>query len=136
MGVRRVGVRKVGALRVGGPKFRAFFPCPAGNFILSSLSGLEFSGCRVKPLRPRSRRGFTRQPQKPKRAHLRVPVFKTPPKFNEKTPREGRKERILRRNREKKSEILGGPGEGPGEGRSWKGGPGKGGPGKGGPGKP
>ena len=33
--------------------------------------------------------------------------YKTPPKFHEKTPREGRKERILRREREKKREILG-----------------------------
>ena len=50
------------------------------------------------------------------------PTLQTPPKFHEKTPREGRKERIFRREREKKSEILGGPGEG---------GPGKGGPGEG-----
>ena len=28
-------------------------------------SRLEFSGCRVKPRRPRSRRGFTRQPESP-----------------------------------------------------------------------
>ena len=53
----------------------------------------------------------------PKRAHLIVPVFKTPPKFNEKTPREGRKERILRREKGKKSEILGGPAEGAVRGR-------------------
>ena len=38
--------------------------------------------------------------------------LQSPPQFNEKTPREGRKERIFRREREKKSEILGGPGEG------------------------
>ena len=31
------------------------------------------SSCRVKPRRPRSRLGFTRQPREPKRAHLRVP---------------------------------------------------------------
>ena len=48
---------------------------------------------------PQSHQGFTRQPENSKREHLRVPVFKTPPKFNEKTPREGRKERILRRSR-------------------------------------
>ena len=34
---------------------------------------------------------------------------KTPPKIHEKTPREGRKERILRRERKKKREILGPP---------------------------
>ena len=50
-----------------------------------------------------SRRGFTRQPENSKRAHLSAPALQTPPKFNEKTPREGRKERILRREREKKS---------------------------------
>ena len=33
------GARRVGGRRVGGPKFRAFFLSPAGNFILSSLSG-------------------------------------------------------------------------------------------------
>ena len=78
--------------------------------------------------------------REPKRAHLRVPL-QTPPKFHEKTPREGRRERIFRREREKKSEILGrsGGGQGgPGEGRSWgraalgEGRPwGKGGPGEG-----
>ena len=69
----RVKPRRVGPRRVGGPKFRAFFPSPAPMFILSSLSWgsyrgilvvfearrslkcerLEFSGCRVKPRRPR-----------------------------------------------------------------------------------
>ena len=38
--------------------------------------------------RPRSRRGFTRQPENSKRAHLRAPALQTPPKFHEKTPRE------------------------------------------------
>ena len=99
-----------------------FFPLPPQNSFFSSLSGcllvefwwclkartlkcarLEFSGCRVKPRRPRSRRGFTRQPENSKRAHLSAPALQTPPKFNEKTPREGKKERILWREREKKS---------------------------------
>ena len=44
-----------------------------------------------------------------KRAHLSAPALQTPPKFHEKTPREGRKERILWREREKKREILGFP---------------------------
>ena len=45
------------------------------------------------------RRGFTRQHENSKRAHLRVPALQTPPKFHEKTPRE--------REREKKSEDGG-----------------------------
>ena len=45
------------------------------------------------------------------RAYLRVPVFITLPKFHEKTPREGRKSENGG-EREKKSEILGGPAEG------------------------
>ena len=48
-----------------------------------------------------------------KRAHLSAPALQTPPKFHEKTPREGRKEGILRRDREKKREILGPPPIGP-----------------------
>ena len=43
----------------------------------------------------------------PKRAHLRVPALQTPPKFNEKTPRERQEERKWEREREKKSEIWG-----------------------------
>ena len=35
----------------------------------------------------------TRQPENSKRAHLRDPALQTPPKFNEKTPRERLKER-------------------------------------------
>ena len=72
--------------------------------------------------------------REPKRAHLSAPALRTQPKFNEKTPREGRKERILRREREKKRAkfwaVQGkcGPGEvrvqgkcGPGKGGSWEG---------------
>ena len=36
-----------GVRRVGGPKFRAFFLSPAGNFILSSLSGGSSRGILV-----------------------------------------------------------------------------------------
>ena len=43
---------------------------------------------------------------------LRVPAFKTPPKFNEKTPREIRKNEIFGGREKKRSEILCGPGEG------------------------
>ena len=77
---------KGGARRVGGPKFRAFFPLSRHHChsFLPSLGGLivefwwcfeapeplksarlEFLGCRVKPRRPQSRRGFTRQPESP-----------------------------------------------------------------------
>ena len=37
------------------------------------------------------RRGFTRQPENSKRAHLRVPALQTPPKFNEKDTQGDRK---------------------------------------------
>ena len=50
------------------------------------------SGCRVKPRRLRGRRGFTRQPENSKRAHLTPPALQTPQKFHEKTPRERQKE--------------------------------------------
>ena len=42
-----------------------------------------------------------------KRAHLSAPALQTPPKFHEKNPREGRKERILRRERGKKARNFG-----------------------------
>ena len=58
--------------------------------------------------------GFHTTAREPKRAHFRVPAFtNTTKKFNERTPRERKKERKLWREREKKSEILGGPAEGP-----------------------
>ena len=60
----------------------------------------------------RAARARTRQPEDSKRAHLSAPALQTPPKFHE-TPREGRKERILRRDSEKKREILGPPPFGP-----------------------
>ena len=61
--------------------------------------------------------GFHTTARDPKRAHFRVPAFKTPPKFNEKTPRETQKERNGGGKGKKKSEILGGPAEGgPAEG--------------------
>ena len=51
----------------------------------------------------------TRQPENSKRAHLSAPALQTPPKFHEKTPKEGRKERIFRREREKKARNFGPP---------------------------
>ena len=138
------GGPKGGGPNGGGPKFRAFFfPLPPQNSFFSSLSGglhVEFWWClkrrgahmctfgvlRLPCEAPAARSGHMTT-KEPKRAHLRVLVFKTPPKFNEKTPREGRKERILRRERAKKSEILGGPGEGRSRGRAVQGNCSKGG---------
>ena len=40
------------------------------------------------------RLGFTRQPEKSKRAQLRAPALQTPPKFHEKTPRERKKTKM------------------------------------------
>ena len=72
VGAGRVGVRRVGARRVGSPKFRSFFPATISLFLClcgGSSRGilvvflkagalkcarLEFSGCRVKPRRPRT----------------------------------------------------------------------------------
>ena len=132
----------MGARRVGGPKFRAFFPCPAAKFVFffplwgSSRGILVFevpepSNVHVwssravvcEPRRPGlvGPPGFHTTAREPKRAHLRAPALQTP-KFHEKTPREGRKKRILRRDREKERDILGGPGEGRSrEGRSREG---------------
>ena len=123
------------ALHLDSPNFRSFFPLSRRKIrsFLPSLGGpsrgilvvflkdrnpqmctFGLSGCCVKPaaaLPIHSRQGFTRQPESSKRAHLTGPRrFKTPPKFQEKTPREGRKERILRRESEKKKrEILAPP---------------------------
>ena len=67
------------------------------------------SGCRATL----GRRVFTQQPENSKRPHLSAPALQTPPKFHDKTNRDGRKERILRRESEKKREILGLPPFGP-----------------------
>ena len=77
VGARTLGARTVEARRVGAQNFALFFPSPATIVFLFSLScwsfrgilvvfeapgtlkcaRLEFSGCRVKPRRPRSRLG-------------------------------------------------------------------------------
>ena len=49
----------------------------------------------------------TQQPENSKRAHLTAQALQTPPKFHEKTPREGRKARIFRRERENKARNFG-----------------------------
>ena len=82
---RKNGAPKGGGPKGGGPKISRFFCSlpPEISFFLLSLgvfswnfggvlktgtlkcARLEFSGCRVKPRRPRSRRGFTPQPESP-----------------------------------------------------------------------
>ena len=56
------------------------------------------SGIKVPPKPP----GFHTTTREPKRAHLTPPALQTLPKFHEKTPRERRKERIMRQERGKK----------------------------------
>ena len=56
--------------------------------------------------------GFHTTAREPKHAHLRAPALQTPPKFNEKTPRETQKERNFRWERAKKERNFGGPAEG------------------------
>ena len=81
-GGRRVGAPKGGAPKGGGPKIsRFFFPSPAAKFVLFfhillvvsltfggvwsagalKCARLEFSGCRVKPWRPRNKSGQKNQ---------------------------------------------------------------------------
>ena len=62
---------------------------------------------------PRAARGFTRQPENSKRAHLSFPALQTP-EFHEKTPREREKKNENGGGRgKKKREILGPPPFGP-----------------------
>ena len=70
---------------------------------------LEFSGCRVRVPVARSggAAGVPHDNQSPNVHILGLRPSKTPPKFNEKTPRETQKERILLREREKKERNFG-----------------------------
>ena len=68
------------------------------------VGGPKFRVPLILPLR-RGRRGFTRQPENPTRANFEGPVLQ---KHNQNSTR--------RYQREKKSEILGGPVDGPGKG--------------------
>ena len=97
------GPGRVGPRRVGSPKFRAFFPLPPQlSFFLLSFQGpfVEFWWClkRWGPEMCTSR--------DPERAHFRVPASKTPPKFNEWTPKREKKERNWGRERGKKRAIF------------------------------
>ena len=91
--------------------FVLFLLFPAGNFVLffpslgvfslnfggvfefrdPQMCTIGLSGCHVKSRRLRGRRGFTRQPEISKRAHLTPPALQTPPKFHEKSPEKDKK---------------------------------------------
>ena len=146
------GLRRVGAPKGGGQKggeaqnfalfslsrsifalFVSLWVSSRGFLVVSGSAGavkcvrLEFSGCRVKPRRPQSRRGFTRQP----RAQTRIfegPGLHKPTKFNDKTPRERETKRAkVGWERGKKERNFGRSGGGrSGRGRSGRGGSGRG----------
>ncbi len=118
------GPKGWGARRVGGPKFHAFFSLsrrklhsflPLWGLLVEFWWCLKRRGAQmctfgVLGLSCEGRRGFTRQPENSKRAHLSAPALQTPPKFNEKTPQERRKNEIFGGREKKKSEISeGGP---------------------------
>ena len=90
---------------LGPPKIsRFFFPLPPDHFRSFSLSGgllVEFWSCLW------GRRGFTRQPENSKRAHLRVPALQKHHQISTRRPPE----------REKKSEN--GAGEGKKSAKFW-----------------
>ena len=122
---QRVRAPKSGASR--GPKFRAFFSLlsPTFSFLFSRFlvfgsagalkcARLEFSGCHVKPRRPRSRRGFTRQPESPNRAHLRVPVFTKTKIPRENPPEKEERMKIVAGEGKKKERKFGRSGGGRG----------------------
>ena len=89
------------ALRWTTQNFARFFPLlPQFSFFLLSL--VEFWWCLKGPSNVHVRALQTCTFEGPG-------ASKKTPKFHEKTPREGRKERILRREREKKGDILGLP---------------------------
>ena len=114
------------------PKFRSFFSLSRrkirsflpslGVFSLNfggvfedrdpEMCTFGLSGCRVKPRRPHQTGppGLAHDSPRTPNVHISGSrSSKTPPKFNEKTPREGRKERILRWEREKKARNFGPP---------------------------
>ena len=117
----------------GAQNFALFFPSPAGKFVLFFTLWGSSRGILVVFEAPGEAPGRTNvhvwmcEPRRP--GLVGPPGFhtttapQTPPKFNEKTPREGRKERILRRERDKKErKIWAVPGKGgPREGRSREG---------------
>ena len=138
-GPERVGPRKGGAPKGwGAQNFALFLPFPATiiflSFFLLSPGGpfVEFWWCFeaqvpsnvhvwssravvCEPRRPGlvGPPGFHTTTREPKRAHMRVTVFKNTTKIQRKRPtREGENNKNCGGKGKKKSEILGGPAEG------------------------
>ena len=126
----RVGCGPVGGGSGGGQNFAPFFPSPDPLFFFFSIfvvfrgivvgctrcniekvftTHLEFCGHLVTALASPEGRGFTRQPENSKRAHLRVPALQTPPTFHERTQQREKKERKMWWEREKKARNFGLP---------------------------
>ena len=134
VGARRVGPRRVGARTVGAQNFALFFSLSRHNFhysfsLLGSSRGIlvvfeapgpsnvhVWSSRAVvcEPRRPGlvGPPGFHTTAREPKRAHLNAPALQTPPKFNERTPRERKKNENCGGRREKKERNFGRSGGG------------------------
>ena len=102
----RQGSERVGRILMIGTDL---FQCGKRD-VWTSSSGTRLTWSHRMVCSPPRFRTTARELQ---RAHLRVPALQTPPKFHEKTPRERKKERKWRRERENKREILGSPPSGP-----------------------
>ena len=137
-GVLKGGAPKGGAPKGAGPKLSRFFSPLPPHFRSFCLSlgvfswnfGGVFEGRRTQmctfgvlglscevPAAPKPS-GFHTTTREPKRAHLRATPQQTPPKFNEKTPRERQKERKWGGRGEKKERNFGRSGGG-GSGVGW-----------------
>ena len=128
VGPWKVGPKGVGARRGGRPKISRFFFSlpPETSLFLLSLGGLlvefwwclkrralkcvrlEFSGCRVKPRRPQSRPGFTRQPEN-SCTFERPRHFKHHQNSTKGPTREGEKNESCGREREEEERNFGPP---------------------------
>ena len=125
---RRVGPRRVGAPKGGGPKIsRFFFPVPPQIVLFFPLwgssrgiwvmfeapgrSNVHVWSSRAVMCEPRpglvGPPGFHTTVREPKRAHLRVPVFKNTTKVQREEPQREKKERNFRWEREKKDRNFG-----------------------------
>ena len=99
---------------VGPPKISRFFSLSAAKFVLFFLVW----GCSRGILVPKPP-GFHTTTREPKRGHLRVPDFKNTTKIQREYTQRGKKRTNFALGEGKKSEFLGGPGEGRSrEGRS------------------
>ena len=129
LGPEGVGQRKVEASRVGAQNFALSLPFPVTIFALlvslwessrgffggvwKSRGRQMFTfgvlGSRVKPRRPRSRLGFTRQPGSPNVHMSGSRPSKTTKIQRERPPEREERMKIPAGERKKKSEILGLP---------------------------